>query len=80
MEVIAQDRRDARGHEEEMYLLPEELNKRGHEAGVALIRSKERVLNDELRHELMTLQKLVTEVELLSLTLRDADATRHETA
>jgi hypothetical protein len=72
-EVILRDRQTLRD-EEKTYQLPEDLNKRVHEAGVALIRSRERVLNDELRHELKALQEFATELEFLALNLGEADS------
>jgi hypothetical protein len=71
-EVIMQDRRTLREHGK-MYLLPEDLSQRAHEAGVQFAHTRERVLNDELRDELKALHHFATEVELLSLKLRDAD-------
>jgi len=57
-----------------MYQLPEDLSQRNHEAGVALLRIRERVLNEDLRHELKALQEFATEIELLSTQLRETDA------
>ena len=56
----------------EMYQLGEDLNQRVYEARVALLRIRERVLNDELRHELTALQEFATEIEMLKLKLRGA--------
>jgi len=72
-EVILQDRRTLK-QEGQMYQLPEDLSQRNHEAGVALLRIRERVLNDDLRHELKPLQEFATETGVLSIQLREADA------
>jgi hypothetical protein len=72
-EVILHDRRTLK-QEGQMYQLPEDLSQRNHEAGVALLRIRERVLNEDLRHELKALQEFATEIELLSIQLRETDA------
>lgn len=72
-EVILQDRRTLK-EQGQMYLLPEDLSQRNYEAGVALLQLRERVLNVDLRHELKALQEFATEIELLSIQLRDTDA------
>jgi hypothetical protein len=72
-EVIMQDRQTLKQQGQMYPLLPEDLNQRNHEAGVALLRIRERVLNDDLRHELKALQQFATEVELRSLKLRETE-------
>jgi hypothetical protein len=56
-----------------MYQLPEELNLKSHEAGIALIRIRERVLDDGLRLELEALHRFAVDVEPLSIQLRDTE-------
>jgi hypothetical protein len=71
-EVILQDRRTLK-QEGQMYQLPEDLSQRSYVAGVALLRIRERVLNDDLRRELKALQEFATGIELLSVQLRETD-------
>jgi hypothetical protein len=72
-EVILQDRQTLE-EKGQMYQLPEDLSQRSYEAGVALLRTRERVLDDDLRRELKALQEFATETELLSIQLRGTDA------
>jgi hypothetical protein len=72
-EVILQDRRTLK-QQGQLYQLSEDLNQRSHEAGVALLRIRERVLNEDLRRKLKALQEFDAEVDLLSIRLRETDA------
>ncbi len=69
-EVLVQDRRMLRqsGH---MHQAPEDLRRRSYGAEVALLSTRERVLSDELRHELRGLQELTAGI--IGSHLDDAD-------